>query len=126
MSKSVPDRLKGLGKIYQERNALYGSNYKNFGKILMGMFPLGIELKDEEQFNRFALFLQLVHKISRYARNIQSGGHQDSLDDLAVYAQMMAEYDDDLHDEREDPLPDFPPDNTFIEIDTALAFGGKR
>jgi len=93
--RSVPDRLKDLGKLYAERNKLYGNNYKSFGNILSGMFPNGLCLHTAEEFNRFALFLQIIHKQTRYARSIISGGHADSLDDTAVYAQMLREYDDD-------------------------------
>lgn len=95
MTKSVPQALADLGKLFEERNALYKDNYKNFGKTLMGLFPNGITLKTAEEFNRFALFLQIVHKQSRYAQNVTSGGHADSLDDISVYAQMLREYDDE-------------------------------
>lgn len=93
--KKVPEALAALGKLFEERNALYKDNYKNFGRTLMGLFPNGITLTTEEQFNRFALFLQLVHKNSRYAHSIATGGHADSLDDISVYSQMLQEYDAD-------------------------------
>lgn len=91
--KTVPERLEDLGNLYRERNKLYGDNYKHFGKILMGIFPNGIELRTEEQFNRFALFLQVVHKVSRYGKAMPDEGHEDSLDDMAVYSQMLQEWD---------------------------------
>lgn len=94
--KSVPDALRDLGNLYAERNKLYGSNYKFFGNILHGIFPDGITLNGPEEFNRFALFLQLVHKISRYARSMPKNGHEDSLDDTSVYAQLLQEYDREL------------------------------
>jgi hypothetical protein len=62
MIKSVPQALADLGKLYEERNALYQDNYKNFGRTLLGLFPNGITLKSEEDFNRFALYIQLIHK----------------------------------------------------------------
>lgn len=93
--KKVPQALADLGKLFEERNALYKDNYKNFGKTLVGLFPNGLTLRTAEQFNRFALFLQIVHKQSRYAQSILSGGHPDSLDDTSVYAQMLQEYDAD-------------------------------
>jgi hypothetical protein len=39
MIKSVPQALADLGKLYEERNALYQDNYKNFGRTLLGLFP---------------------------------------------------------------------------------------
>ena len=91
--KSVPQALTDLGQLYEERNKLYGDNYKNFGFTLAGIFPQGITLNTPEQFNRFALFLNIIHKATRYGRAMPDGGHADSLDDLAVYAQMAREYD---------------------------------
>lgn len=93
MTKSVPQALKDLGALYEERNALYKDNYKNFGKTLSGLFPNGLMLQTAEEFNRFAMFIQILHKASRYANNILDGGHLDSLDDLSVYAQMLQEFD---------------------------------
>jgi hypothetical protein len=90
------DRLMKLADLYKQRNALYKDNYKRFGKILVQLFPDGLHLKTEEDFNRMAIFLQVVHKITRYAQNATAGGHEDSLDDMAVYAQMLAEYDNDV------------------------------
>lgn len=92
--RTVPDRLTALGDLYRERNKLYGDNYKHFGKTLAGLFPHGITLQGAEQFNRFALFIQCVHKLSRYARGGMTEGHPDSLDDNAVYSQLLSEYDE--------------------------------
>lgn len=93
--KTVPKRLSDLGNLYAERNKLYGDNYKRFGETLMSHFPDGIELKNSDDFNRFALFCQVMHKLSRYARAMPSSGHSDSLNDLSVYAQMLGEWDDE-------------------------------
>lgn len=94
MKRTVPERLKELGTLYEERNALYGDNYKHTGKVLKGMFPNGINLMTEKEFNEFALFIQLVHKTTRIAQSISTYEqplHADSLDDLSVYSQMLAE-----------------------------------
>jgi hypothetical protein len=53
------------------------------------MFPDGIELREPEDFTRFALFLQAHGKLVRYASRFTQGGHNDSLDDTAVYAQIL-------------------------------------
>lgn len=90
---TVPDRLKNLSKLYADRNAQYGDNYLKFGAVMAAIFPDGITLKTAEHHNRFALFVQMAHKLTRYARSINRGGHEDSLDDLAVYAQMAQEFD---------------------------------
>lgn len=94
-TKSVPQRLADLGALFEERNKLYGDNYKNFGKVLVGMFPQGISLFTEQEFNRFALLVQIMHKTTRLAQGLKDGVHQDSCDDLSVYSQMLAEYGDE-------------------------------
>lgn len=93
---SVPDRLKRLGALFEDRNKTYGAAYKYFGKTLAGMFPNGLTLKTEEDFNRFAIFVLAAGKFCRYARAFDKGGHPDSLNDTSVYMQMLAEYDEEV------------------------------
>lgn len=94
--KSVAARLRALGKLRESRAALYGDDYKHFGKIVKALFPGGVRLKTAEEINRFGLLLRIVSKTSRYARSFERGGHEDSLDDISVYAQLLAEYDDEV------------------------------
>lgn len=93
MAKSVPDMLRDNAGIYEQRNQLYGDNYKRFGKIMAILFPNGIDLQNADDFNRFGIFVQVVSKITRYAENFSRGGHDDSLDDNAVYSMMLKELD---------------------------------
>jgi hypothetical protein len=95
MSDTVPKALAELGKIYAERNAVYGDDYKNHGRIMTVLFPDGLTLKTVEDFNRFSCLKEMVTKIARYAPNFQRGGHTDSLDDISVYAQMLQELDNE-------------------------------
>lgn len=97
MAKSVPTRLHALAKIYQDRNAVYGDDYMHAGKILSGYFPRGINLKTEEDFRRFYMFVHMIGKTNRYAHCMARGeGHADSLNDLSVYGQITQETDDDV------------------------------
>jgi len=91
--KTVPEMLNDSAKIYEERNKLYGDNYKRFGPIMKLLFPQGITLSSESDFNRFGIFVQVVSKITRYSENFNRGGHDDSLDDAAVYVMMLKELD---------------------------------
>ena len=100
MTKSVPQALADLGKLYEERNLLYKDNYLHFGNTLVGLFPHGITLKTAEEFNRFALFMQIIHKQSRYANAMLTGGHADSCDDTSVYSQLLREFDGLMADEK--------------------------
>lgn len=90
---TVPDRLTDLAKIHADRKAIYGENYMHIGTIMMGMFPDGLVLKTAEDFNRLHLFYHLVGKLSRYAMQMPGGGHDDSLDDTALYSMILRQFD---------------------------------
>lgn len=90
---TVPQRLNELAKIYADRQAIYGDNYMHIGEIMMGMFPDGLDLRTAEGFNRLHLFFHLVGKLSRYARQMPGKGHDDSLDDMAVYSMLLRQFD---------------------------------
>jgi hypothetical protein len=98
MAISVPDDLRAKAKLYEERNKLYGDNYKRFGPIMMLLFPTGIELVSADDHNRFGIFVQIVAKVTRYAEQFAKGGHDDSLDDTAVYSMMLKELDTELRE----------------------------
>ena len=77
---------------YKERNAIYGDNYKIAGIIFKQLFKDGIEIKSIEDYNRFAILMQMINKIIRYSFNWKTG-HCDSLHDLAVYSAILMELD---------------------------------
>jgi hypothetical protein len=95
--QKVPEQLRNLAKLYEERGAIYGDNYKHAGRRLLEFFPEGLTLKTADDFQWFHLFVHADGKLSRYAqsRMRQKRGHRDSLDDLSVYSQMLAETDED-------------------------------
>lgn len=90
----VPARMRGAAQLFEERNAVYGANYLNFGLTMAGLFPNGVVMRDENDLRRFALVVHMMTKITRYCNAFERGGHGDSLEDLAVYAMMTAETDD--------------------------------
>lgn len=89
---NVPDELRKMAALYEERNALYGDNYKFFGEIMLAMLGRRT-FATAEDYTRFAIFLLITAKLDRYAKNLQKGGHDDSLDDISVYSQMLKEVD---------------------------------
>jgi hypothetical protein len=93
MPETVPELLRAAAATYEQRNKLYGDNYKEFGGIMVAMFPDGLPvIKTFEQHNRFALFVMCLMKLTRYAQAIKRGeAHQDSAHDLVVYAAMLEE-----------------------------------
>lgn len=80
---------------YDAKSKIYGDNYKMIGKVLAALFPEGLKLKGEEDFNRFHLFLLSLVKKTRYAVNFDAGGHEDSVLDDIVYLAMLQEVDAD-------------------------------
>jgi len=95
----VPDQLRTKAELYAIRNTLYKDNYKRFGAAMVEMLG-AIELKTPADYNRMGLLVQIVNKVSRYAQMFKEGGHDDSLDDLSVYAMMLKEIDNDIKSER--------------------------
>jgi hypothetical protein len=91
--KTVPEMLRESAQTYEERNKLYGDNYKRFGAIMKALFPDPLPLTTEQDWNRLGVFVQVLSKVSRYAENFNRGGHDDSLLDMAVYATMLRELD---------------------------------
>lgn len=85
--------LTMLADLYEQRNVMYGDTYKNHGTVVKSLFPNGIGLITVDDHNRFAIITMLVSKLCRYIANFEAGGHDDSLDDMSVYAQMLKELD---------------------------------
>jgi hypothetical protein len=91
MNKTVPELLREGAKTYEERNAIYGDNYKHWGHAMAAMFPNGLTLKTADEWNRFGVFVQIASKLTRYAESMTRGGHIDSAHDMCVYSAMLEE-----------------------------------
>jgi hypothetical protein len=100
--KKVPEFLHNAAAIYEERNKLYGDNYKR--PFMNLLFPNGITLQSKNDFTRFGVFSQIVSKVTRYAEQFNKGGHPDSLDDLSVYSMMLKELDELASDKEFHPF----------------------
>lgn len=88
--KTVPDMLRESAAVYEERSALYGDNYKHFGKAMMGVFPQGLTLSTEAEWNKLGILVQVVAKITRIGQQFPKI-HDDSCLDASVYATMLRE-----------------------------------
>jgi hypothetical protein len=83
------ERLEKLAIHFREKNNLYGAQYKRFGKLMMLLLgPIKIETEDE--YNRIMTIFNIVTKIDRYCFGFKAH-HSDSLDDLAIYSQILQE-----------------------------------
>jgi len=91
MSKTPDQLLHDAAELFHEKGKIYGHTYKEFGAMCAIMFPDGLKLKDANDFNRFALLIQVIHKSLRYTKQFEKGGHLDSVQDLKVYSAMLEE-----------------------------------
>jgi hypothetical protein len=91
--KKVPEMLREAAATYEQRNKIYGDNYKRFGPMMAVLFPYGVHINSPEDLNRLGIFVQVLSKVMRYAEQFGKGGHDDSLLDLAVYSTMLRELD---------------------------------
>lgn len=94
-SPTPSERLRALGTKRDQKQGEYGDNYKDGGAIIMALFPRGFVVQTEEEANRMTLIVHLATKLSRYCQNFKAGGHWDSLDDMAVYAMLLRDYDEE-------------------------------
>ena len=49
--------LEDATKLFKERSGQYGKNYERVGKIISILFPDGLDLKTEKDFERYHIFL---------------------------------------------------------------------
>lgn len=85
--------LRDSAATYEQRNKVYGDNYKSFGTAMFGLFPNGLKIETTDDWNRLGILVQMASKLTRYAHQFPNGGHDDSLLDLAVYTTMLRELD---------------------------------
>lgn len=90
----VTAQMLEKAKLFQDRAAVYGDNYHRFGPIMKLLLNgQKINTEDSQEVARLGILVQIVSKVTRYAENFSKGGHDDSLDDMAVYSMMLKELD---------------------------------
>ena len=87
------DLLLDAVQTFEERQLVYSDNYKRLANAMVAMYPNGLNISTQEDWCRIYFFLAMVTKLSRYATNWHKG-HKDSLMDTAVYAAMLAAFDE--------------------------------
>ncbi len=94
---SAADKLQAAIEKYKQRSSQYGDVFTQVGQIAAILLPSGAACKYSHDHARMQLLLQVIAKLCRYTSHFESGGHQDSLHDLIVYAAML-----EAMDEKED------------------------
>lgn len=92
--KDAAKILREAAQTFEDRNAVYGNNFLNVGKVMAGFFPDGLKVKSADDWNRLHIFLLQVIKMTRYVNNWQVGGHPDSIHDNTVYSAMLEMIDE--------------------------------
>jgi hypothetical protein len=95
-NESTADALRRLANLNAERDQLYNREEYAWahGRVMIELFGGSVpEMMRSDDASRMGLINQIVSKLIRYTSNWNKGGHQDSLDDLSVYSQMLAELD---------------------------------
>ena len=88
---TLVENLTAAAALARQREMEYGTNYKDVGAMMVTMLPRGVKLETAEDWNRFLVFGHVINKVTRYAKNLNTGGHRDSAHDLIVYAAMLEE-----------------------------------
>ena len=80
--------LRQASKTFEERNRVYGANWRRVGPVMSALFDgLPVTLRTPEEFEMWHLFELIVVKVTRFAT---SGlRHKDSIHDIMVYAAMI-------------------------------------
>lgn len=87
----IATRLLALATIAEKKHHEYGATYDMYGPVMVALFPDGIGVGTKEAWNQLGVINMIVHKLMRYAENIDTGGHKDSADDIAVYGAILSE-----------------------------------
>ena len=92
----VVERLHNIAELYADRNATYQNTHVRFGRIMEAMIPEGVMVGTANDWARIFLLVMRLAKEDRNCRVLAMGGgaHEDSLNDLAAYAQMTNELED--------------------------------
>jgi hypothetical protein len=89
MTKDTTLILREAAKTFAERGGVYRDNHQRVGAVMLALFPEGINVLSADDHEKISLINLIVIKLTRYAVEIENGGHKDSAHDLIVYAAML-------------------------------------
>lgn len=94
-TKAISKNLDQALKTFNQRGAVYGLSYIQYGEVMTSLFPEGINLNTVDAINRFGLLSMIISKLTRYC-NQWDEPHKDSIHDLGVYSFMLEGVDDSI------------------------------
>ncbi len=80
---------------YKERNAKYKDSFSRWGPVFRALFPNGIEIHSEDDWNRITCLGHVIDKLVRYTTDFERP-HADSLLDLGNYAFILGGLDAEI------------------------------
>jgi len=92
MNMNAADFMGDARDRYHAKGREYGHTYKDFGPLMTVLFPDGLEINTEEDWNKLGALSMVCHKLLRYANLF----HEDErsiqeLDDMGVYTFILEE-----------------------------------
>lgn len=98
MSKPVPEAfvkaatvLREAADVIEQRHAVYGDNAVVHAELAALLSDLPASF-----VQRYSMFNMMLIKLTRYSNTMKSGGHDDSLLDLIVFAAALLVIDREL------------------------------
>lgn len=76
---------------YKEKGKAYGHTYRNFGPLMTALFPNGLEVYTEEDWDKLGLLQMICHKLLRVANLIHGEDCIPELEDMGVYIFILLE-----------------------------------
>ena len=58
----VPERLRKMADLFEERNRAYGNNFVTMGPVLHAMFPEGVRVETSDEWQRIFTIVMGVMK----------------------------------------------------------------
>ena len=92
--------MKAALKTFEERASVYGDSYTRHGEVMAALFPDGVHLSTQDDYNRFGILNMQVSKLIRYTQS-WNDRHIDSSHDMGVYCFMQEELDRAFHELKE-------------------------
>ncbi len=94
----ILDEMKEISKKKNSEDH-YGDSYKEFGNVMVALYPNGLELNTVDDWNEFGVLQMVIHKLIRLSKvvpldrdsNVLFEKPRDNTIDLSVYGAMLAE-----------------------------------